>query len=103
MMTKESMTKMLRESEDGCEVTFNKVDGTERIMWCTLNPALMPQIEEKPKSEDTPKSEDQPKKAGLPESNDHVVAWDLEKSAWRSFRCDSLIMFNKNRSKLKNQ
>jgi hypothetical protein len=96
MMTKESMTKMLRESEDGCEVTFNKVDGTERIMWCTLNPALMPQIEEKPKS-------DKPKKEGLPESNDHVVAWDLEKSAWRSFRCDSLIMFNKNRSKLKNQ
>jgi hypothetical protein len=97
MMTKESMTKMLRESEDGCEVTFNKVDGTERIMWCTLNPALMPKIEEKPKSEDKPKKE------GLPESNDHVVAWDWEKSAWRSFRCDSLIMFNKNRSKLKNQ
>ena len=96
MMTKESMTKMLRESEDGCEVTFNKVDGTERIMWCTLNPALMPQIEEKHKT-------DKPKKEGLPESNDHVVAWDLEKSAWRSFRCDSLIMFNKNRSKLKNQ
>ena len=96
MLTKESMTTMLRESEDGCEVTFSKVDGTERIMWCTLNPALMPQIEEKPKSED------KPKKAGLPESNDHVVVWDLEKSAWRSFRCDSLIMFNRNRPKLKN-
>jgi hypothetical protein len=90
MLNKESMTKMLRESETGCEVKFRKVDGTERTMWCTLNSTLMPQIEEKPKSE-------KPKKTGLTESNDHVVAWDLEKSAWRSFRCDSILLFSRER------
>ena len=90
MLDKKTMVTMLRENNDGCEVKFRKVDGTERIMWCTLNANLLPKVEEKPKSE-------KPKKVGLTESDDHVVAWDLEKNAWRSFRCDSVLMFSRER------
>jgi hypothetical protein len=92
MMNKESMTRMLRESNTGCEVKFRKVDGTERLMVCTLNPDLMPP----PKDEE--KTEKPKKKSGLSESEDHMVVWDLEKGAWRSFRCDSILLFSRERS-----
>ena len=92
MLDKNSMVTMLRESDNGCEVKFRKVDGSERVMWCTLNPTLLPQFEEKP-------ANDKPKKnRGLTESSDHIVAWDLEKNAWRSFRCDSILRFSRDRT-----
>lgn len=94
MLDKESIRKMLFESSTGCTVKFKKVDGTERVMWATLNPELMPKTEKK--------EDDKPKKnKGLTESNDHVVVWDLEKNAWRSFRCDSLMVIH--REKLEQQ
>ncbi|NBV95798.1 MAG: hypothetical protein EBR90_03290, partial [Actinobacteria bacterium] len=66
MLDKESIRKMLFESGTGCTVKFKKVDGTERVMWATLNPELMPKAEKK--------DDDKPKKnKGLTESNDHVV------------------------------
>lgn len=94
MLDKESIRKMLFESITGCTIKFKKVDGTERVMWATLNPELMPKAEKK--------DDDKPKKnKGLTESNDHVVVWDLEKNAWRSFRCDSLILIS--REKMEHQ
>lgn len=85
MLDKETIRKMLFESATGCTIKFKKIDGTERVMWGTLNPELMPKAEKK--------DDDKPKKnKGLTDSNDHVVVWDLEKNAWRSFRCDSLIV-----------
>lgn len=59
-------------------VTFTKRDGTERNMLCTTNPEL---IEVKTFS----------KNSGGNEVAQSV--WDLEKSAWRSFRWDSVISF----------
>ncbi len=61
-------------------VTFTKVDGTQRTMKCTLCDALIPPA--------TPS--ENPKK-----KNDSVTSvWDVEKASWRSFRNDSVISFN---------
>jgi hypothetical protein len=84
MLDKKTIQAMLFDSSTGCTIKFKKIDGTERTMWGTLNPELMPKME--PSNNDKPK-----KKVGIVESNDHVVLWDLEKGAWRSFRCDSLL------------
>lgn len=61
------------------KVTFTKVDGSERIMKCTLNESLIPQSTEEKKT-DRVKAE-----------NDNVLAvWDLEAEGWRSFKIDSV-------------
>ena len=66
-------------------VKFIKKDGSERDMRCTLNPALLPEQEVQESAE--------PKK----EPNPNILkVWDLEKSAWRSFRLDSIIGFSEN-------
>lgn len=55
-------------------VTFTKVDGTERVMNCTLKPELLP--EAKPLAEGkTPRKE----------SSTSIRVYDLEKQEWRSF------------------
>lgn len=68
-----------------CTVKFKKVDGTERDMSCTLHESLLPPPKEAVSSTK--------KNRGLTESNDHVVVWDMDKAAWRSFRIDSIINF----------
>ena len=55
-------------------VTFTKVDGTERVMNCTLKPELLPEV--KPLAEGK-----QPRK----ESSTSIRVYDLEKQEWRSF------------------
>jgi hypothetical protein len=58
-----------------CDVTFTKSNGDERVMKCTLNEDIVPPFEVK----------------GTKKKNDEVVSvWDIEKSAWRSFRIDSV-------------
>ena len=57
-------------------ITFTKVDGTERVMNCTLKPELLPVVEVKPLSEGK-----QPRK----ESTTSIRVFDLEKKEWRSF------------------
>jgi hypothetical protein len=60
-------------------VTFTKVDGSERVMKCTLNESIIPQSTEEKKT-DRVKVE-----------NDNVLAvWDLESEGWRSFKIDSV-------------
>lgn len=53
-----------------CEVLFQKADGTNRKMRCTLNPAYMPEPEFK-----TLPVQDQ---------SANIVVWDLEKNNWRT-------------------
>jgi len=66
------------------EVTFNKVDGNERIMRCTLRADLLPpsyreQLSEQKQEED------------FHQTNPEVIAaWDVQKGGWRSFRIDSV-------------
>jgi|OM-RGC.v1.032540772 hypothetical protein len=65
-------------------IKFTKVDGTERIMNCTLAKALLPQqmhIDEAVNNNSSSK-----------EPNPNVIAaWDLDKKGWRSFRIDSIV------------
>lgn len=62
-----------RLSQNIVQVSFNKVNGDQRLMRCTLQESL---IEECP-SEYT--------LSGLPEDSGRMNVWDLEKSEWRSF------------------
>lgn len=76
-MTKEVYTRWLLIYN--MSVTFTKVDGTERVMKCTLRKSQLP-INNQEKSEKTPKT-------------DSVVVWDLEKKAWRQFKIASVTEF----------
>ena len=55
-------------------VTFNKLNGDERIMTCTKSFDIIPE-EHKPKTDKEPK-----------EGN--VTVWDTNAKGWRSFRYD---------------
>lgn len=63
---------------DELKVTFTKVDGTDRVMRCTLNPNYLPKVElvegkkERKKPEDT------------------LAVFDLDKNEWRSFKIRSV-------------
>lgn len=65
-------------------VKFEKVDGTIRDMRCTLLPEYLPAIVEN--------TEDEPKKVRT-QSPNVIAVWDLDKSAWRSFRIDTVKEF----------
>ena len=60
------------------QVTFTKKDGTTRVIKCTLNKMY------------TEFTSPQGRKK-LPKNNEEVIpVWDLENSAWRSFRLASV-------------
>ena len=62
--------------EGDVTVKFNKVDGSVRVMRCTLKEGAFPE----------------PKGDGKRKINTDVLSvWDLEKNAWRSFKTDSII------------
>ena len=67
-------------------VVFEKADGTERTMRCTLSDLYVPQVEPQMLSEydgNVPKSTRQ--------LNDNVQpVWDIDAGGWRSFRLDSV-------------
>ena len=56
------------------EITFNKLDGEERIMTCTKVTNLIPE-DKRPKT-------DKPSKEGT------ITVWDMKAEGWRSFRYD---------------
>lgn len=60
------------------EVSFTKVDGTERTMFCTLNEAVLPPS---PLTESTVRREP---------NHNVLTVWDVEKDGWRSFRVDGV-------------
>jgi WYL_2, Sm-like SH3 beta-barrel fold len=65
------------------EITFDKVDGTRRVMKCTLNQDyIRVHTESVEKSENTRKH-----KEGV------LVVFDTEKNDWRSMRVDSIISY----------
>lgn len=62
-------------------VTFIKVDGTIRVMKCTLKADMLP------KSDISVMVAEENNKM----KSDNVVAvWDIDKSGWRAFRLDSV-------------
>ena len=66
--------------KDSVEVSFTKVDGAPRVMNCTLDPGIIPVVNITSES-------------NRKENPDILVVWDLDKSAWRSFRFDSVNKF----------
>lgn len=61
-----------------CSVNFTKVDGSQRVMRCTLMPAYLPE-------------EYKNKGQLLTEyGGSSLSVWDLEANSWRSFRVDSV-------------
>lgn len=79
-MNKVKITKMLKENV--ISVVFEKKDGTERTMACTLLDSVIPETA-KPK---------EPSKESPPNL---VKAFDVEAEGWRSFRVDSVKSISK--------
>lgn len=76
-MTREELVTALK--AQAMKVVFEKVDGTERVMNCTLQPSMLPDqmdveeyISEKRVNPDV------------------LAVWDLDKGDWRSFRIDKI-------------
>jgi hypothetical protein len=81
MYTKENLVNDLKRNV--CEIHFTKVDGTLRIMRCTLLDRYLPireNVEEQKQRQESP---------------DVIAVWDVHannnEGAWRSFRIDSVM------------
>jgi hypothetical protein len=66
-------------------VEFTKADGTTRVMNCTLNEEHGAKYVVQENKETAP-DPNQPKKV----NNDICKVWDIDQTAWRSFRWDRL-------------
>ena len=67
-------------------VTFTKKDGSERVMKCTLDPSLLPEVIRVEKLDEAGVVIEKTRKI-----NDDVQnVYDLEHAAWKSFRWDSI-------------
>lgn len=73
-MNRDDMIETLEQYKT--KVTFKKINGEIRDMICTLNENYLPKTE-----------------TSNVENLEIVTVWDLEKSAWRRFRVDSVINF----------
>ena len=68
-----------------CIVVFEKKDGTERSMKCTLQEGVIPEATK----------EDPLSQKKIRSLNEEVIpVWDTEKKGWRSFRIDSVKSFS---------
>jgi hypothetical protein len=81
-------------------VTFTKKDGTSRVMKCTLDPEILPKKLPLPVIEESANFLEEMFKAADPKSNpprndnsNVICVWDIENSAWKSFRLDSITSF----------
>lgn len=79
VFTKDNIVNMLRDSI--VTVTFTKVDGSERVMKCTLMSEYVPE-----------NSNSASNQVLLQETgNDsNISVWDVEANGWRSFRINSV-------------
>lgn len=68
------LSSLLRGGE--VTVVFTKIDGTERVMRCTLQESVLPKVEPSTKSRK--------------KSEESISVWDLDEDGWRSFRWDSI-------------
>lgn len=77
-LKKDEILAQLRDSPRW--VTFKKLDGDTRVLHCTLQKSVVPKTDEDYNN--------------LP--GDSIVAWDLEKNAWRSFVLDRVTRIARN-------
>lgn len=76
--SKHSVKRALESSVYG--IVFRKLDGTLRVMRCTLDKKHLPEIESS--------------KPIVDYDNDLLTVWDLDIEGWRSFHVSSLISMN---------
>lgn len=77
--TRQELLDLLR--DEIVSITFDKLNGDERTMKCTLIPELLPKAEK----------EDKLSQTRVRNLEDAVfVVWSVEANAWRSFRYDRL-------------
>lgn len=74
------LLSMLRFSKSGIQVNFEKKDGSEREMLCTLNEELIP-VDKQPKTSS---------EASTRTIGSALPVFDVNKGEWRSFRWDSV-------------
>lgn len=79
IFTKENISSMLRDSI--VTVTFTKVDGTERVMKCTLMSEYVPV------NENSASNQILLQETG---NDSNISVWDVEANGWRSFRINSV-------------
>lgn len=79
--TKPEMLSQLREGV--CIVKFEKADGTERTMRCTLNQQVISENNSTPTG------------GGSNYPDYQIRVLDVDKMAWRSFNLPSIISFTK--------
>jgi hypothetical protein len=77
MINKDTLRAELKEGVK--TIIFTKTDGTQRVLKCTLQESVLPQV-------DTTKSSTAKK-----QNDDALAVWDIENAGWRSFRFDSII------------
>lgn len=74
--TSAAIRKKLAQSRTAL-VTFHKIDGSKRVMYCTLQTYMMP-------ANMLPSKPSKPSKTA-------IAVYDLDKCGWRSFRVASVI------------
>ena len=85
MATKEELIKLLKDKV--VTIKFKKKDDTVRKMICTLSEDYLPEREDKGEIKEAKTKKENP---------NTLPVWDLEKSAWRSFRVDSVVEYETN-------
>lgn len=84
IMTHEEYTEKLKRGV--FEVTFNKINGEQRIMNCTLHPRVLPKATK----------EDAMSQTKVRELNEEVVSvWDVKAEGWRAFRVENVTEFKR--------
>lgn len=64
-----------------CEITFNKVNGEQRVMPCTLKEELLPAVTQKEVITENTKER----------KGDAISVWCTDAQAWRSFKLANFI------------
>lgn len=82
-MTRNEMIEHLQAQV--CRVVFKKINGEERDMVCTLMETILP----KAKKED-PLTQKKVRAV----NEETIVAWDVGKDAFRSFRVENVVSFS---------
>ena len=82
-MTRNEMIEQLQVQK--CRVVFKKINGEERDMVCTLMETVLP----KAKKED-PLTQKKVRAV----NEETIVAWDVGKDAFRSFRVENVVSFS---------
>lgn len=80
---RDTVLKDLREQV--MEVHFVKTNGEQRIMRCTLQKHMLPEMYQNSYDEQREEREFHQKNPNV------VAAWDVQENGWRSFRIDSVF------------